>query len=177
MVLRKSAAKRISEKNWYEIDHVEGIIAAVHRNSDPLPTWPVPVGENIFRDVTATSLDAAMEAASLPSNLRVLCRDCNGGKRASNSESRYMDQTGPQWVGLPYRGGRRSASPDMRPSQPPYGGGPPRPPGPSYSGYDAGPSRPPGPSYSGYGAGPSGPSYGGSDPGYDVVTADPRLRR
>lgn len=95
MVLGKAEARGAAkESNWYEIDHVEVIIANVHRSGvDPM-NWTVQVGENIYRDVEAISLDDARAAASHPGNLRVLCKKCNGGTRAARSESRYMDGSG-----------------------------------------------------------------------------------
>ncbi|MFK8846187.1 hypothetical protein [Streptomyces sp. Ac-502] len=93
-VLSKSEARSIKENNWYEIDHVEGVIANVHRSVDPLKRT-VPLGENIYRDAEAISLDDANAAGSQIRNLRVLCKHCNGGRRAARSESRYMDMYGP----------------------------------------------------------------------------------
>ena len=87
---------------WYEIDHMEGIIANVNRSVDPVQ-WIVPVGEEGFlRRAEAVYLDDARDAANDPDNLQVLCNRCNGGRRAHNSESRHMDTSGARWVGAPY---------------------------------------------------------------------------
>ncbi|MEU5698749.1 DUF4157 domain-containing protein [Streptomyces aurantiacus] len=180
MVLSKGDSKKAKEDNWYEIDHVEGILAYVHRSVDPME-WTVPVGDGIYRDVTAISWDDARNAASDPSNLRCLCRQCNGGKRASKSESKYMDRYGPQWVGAPYEQNRRSASPEMDYAGPPAGGGSYA--SDSYGGAIVVTAEPRGQSsadpYGPYGT--YGGGYGGgqssADPGYDVVTAEPGRRR
>lgn len=190
MVLSKAEARGAAkESNWYEIDHVEGIIANVHRSVDPM-NWTVQVGENIYRDVEAISLDDARAAASHPGNLRVLCKKCNGGTRAARSESRYMDGSGARWTSPAYYGSAPEgyAGPAAAdPSYAPYGGaeivtvGPG---GQSYSGGAYGGANvvtvePGGQSYGGYG----GQSYGGyggqasEDQGYDVVTVEPRRRR
>lgn len=156
MVLSRAAAASARERNWYEIDHIEGILAYVHRVVDPIE-WVVEVGHNIDRDVTAITLESAREAASHLNNLRVLCRSCNGGSRAANSESRHMDRNGPQWTSLPYY--REVAAPAETYDAPPPTGG--------Y--YD--PSGGQG-GYGGYGGGYGGQSS--ADPGYNVVDVAPR---
>ncbi|MFD7712020.1 DUF4157 domain-containing protein [Streptomyces sp. NPDC059786] len=118
MVLSRGEADDARENNWYEIDHIEGILAYVHRSVDPIQ-WDVEVVPNIYRRAEAILLEDAREAASDPDNLRLLCRRCNGGQRAANSESRHMDRMGPTWVGQPREVTRRSASPrdEPRPSR------------------------------------------------------------
>ncbi|MFS8199198.1 DUF4157 domain-containing protein [Streptomyces sp. CWNU-52B] len=188
MVFSKRVAKKAKKDNWYEIDHKEGILAYVHRSVDPIDDWPVPVADNVYRLATGIRLTDARAAANHTTNLRVLCKGCNGGSRAANSESRHMDRNPTQWVGEPYAldDGRRSASPER-------GYADPAPMGNAYvSGgvniVNAGPGGPSGyGGYSGYsgGGGPSG--YGGydggydggqpsNDPGYDVVDVEPRRR-
>ncbi|MEU2793928.1 DUF4157 domain-containing protein [Streptomyces sp. NPDC007100] len=207
-VLSKAAARSIKEHNWYEIDHVEGIIANVHRSVDPMK-WTVPLGENIYRDAEAISLADANAAGSQIRNLRVLCHECNGGRRAASSESRFMDMYGPQWTSGAYYGpgaeqyaapaAAGQAGPEIvtvGPGGQSYGGeayggeayggyG-----GQSYGGANVVTVEPGGQSYGGQGYG--GQSYGGEssysayggyggqepeDPGYDVVTVEPRRRR
>ncbi|MGP2440828.1 eCIS core domain-containing protein [Streptomyces sp. JW3] len=170
MVYSKKVARKAKKDNWYEIDHQEGILAYVHRAVDPIEDWPVRVAENIYRTATGMSLAAAQAAASDPSNLRVLCRRCNGGKRASRSESRYMDRTPTAWTSTPYYGNeRRSESPrrehggpdivTVEPGQQAYSGG----------GYGGG----------GYGGGSSAYGRGGGlydDQGPEIITVEPRRR-
>ncbi|WP_263631878.1 eCIS core domain-containing protein [Streptomyces sp. 8L] len=191
MVYSKGVAQKAKKDNWYEIDHMEGILAYVHRAVDPIDDWPVPVGDNMYRMATGMSLAAAQMAASDTANLRVLCRRCNGGKRASKSESRHMDRQPTAWVGAPYYGDdRRSASPERG-----YGGGRGGAPsggggygganvvtvGPGRSAYGGGSSAYGG---GGYGGGSSSyggcGGYGGGSSSYDqdpeIVTVEPRRR-
>ncbi|MGQ4514369.1 eCIS core domain-containing protein [Streptomyces sp. DW26H14] len=160
MVYSKGVAQKAKKDNWYEIDHMEGILAYVHRAVDPIDDWAVPVGDNIYRMATGMSLAAAQMAASDTANLRVLCRRCNGGKRASKSESRHMDRQPTAWVGAPFYGDdRRSASPERG-----YGGGP----GGGGGGY-GGPeivTVAPGGSRSGGGSSSYGGGYGGGSSSY-----------
>ncbi|WP_030022048.1 hypothetical protein [Streptomyces monomycini] len=196
MVLSKAEARGAAkESNWYEIDHVEGIIANVHRSVDPM-NWTVQVGENIYRDVEAISLDDARAAASHPGNLRVLCKKCNGGTRAARSESRYMDGSGARWTGPAYYGPGAEQYED--PSYGAYGGGAEIVTvgpgggayggqsygggygGQSYGGADVVTVEPGGQAYGGESSYGAYGGYGGrqsEDPGYDVVTVEPRRRR
>ncbi|MFI2234813.1 hypothetical protein [Streptomyces chrestomyceticus] len=178
--------------------------------------WTVQVGENIFRDVEAISLDDARAAASHPGNLRVLCKKCNGGTRAARSENRYMDASGARWTSPAYYGPGAGPYADPAAADPSYaayggaevvtvgpgggayGGGQPYGGhgGQSYGGANVVTVEPGGQAYGGYGgqayggqsygggeAYGGGQSYGGyggqasEDPGYDVVTVEPRRRR
>jgi RHS repeat-associated protein len=90
----------VDNSSSIDIDHKDGILSHVHLNADAI-NWRQDLGNGFSRDVEAVTLQEAAKAASDLPNLQALCGPCNR-KKAKDSSSKHMDQSGPSFYGPMY---------------------------------------------------------------------------